>query len=157
MASPEITLRRAVYTLLYAKLTAESYSYNDFYIRESWFPRLDADGVEMEKGILSVITQMSDKEIISRGKAYRQENVVYLQFQRNLVDSGDVDEIDPFVELIEEFFVEIKDNLEVPGYALSRFQFFKDSSNPETAVSPVQLRQNVFEIVGIANFNRGAS
>lgn len=157
MAAPEITLRTAVYTLLHAKLVAETYSYNEFYIRESWFPRIDADGVEMQKGILSVIAQMSDRDIISRDKAYRHEPTVYLQFQKSLVNAGDVSEVDPYIDLVEEFFVAVKDNLTLPGYNLSRFQFFKDSSNPETAVSPVQLRQNVAEIVGIAVFVRGAA
>lgn len=160
MPAPEVELRQAAYVHFTAKLLSNSFSYNDFYIRESWLPKHDALGVELDGGVLSVLSSMSDRMVMTRSRAYQHEVPLYVLFQKNLVNTQDTDEVDAYANLVHEFVETLRNDFNYGAdesnlYAWLRTEFYKDSSSPSTALSPVGVRQGLFELLATVYFFRG--
>ncbi len=156
MTAPEVELRQAVYAFLQVKLAANAFTFNTFTIRQTWQPRDDKSDDTLRDGVLSVVAVMSDQSSISRARAYQTETQIHLIFQKNLVAPDDFEEADEITQVIEEMRGFIRTGFDFAPWAWLKFESYLDSSNPETGINPVTIRQGGFEILVIATFKKGA-
>lgn len=123
--TPEVALRKAVYTAIAAAQVAESLSIFDFTLEQTHYPHADLKALP-DAGIVTVICLAIDEDKITRGNAYQAEVPVQVAVQKK-VDPTDTAGIDEYLGLVGELR-DVARTLDHDTFAWQRTDALKDQN-----------------------------
>ena len=147
MATPETTIRNAVYDRIAAKKVAATFTdYNAFTLEKAYEPHKDLEDLNaLTQGIVYVVRGATDQKRITRSFAATIELPIMVGFQRTC-DPTDITTCDQLADFVEELKDVCRKDVEptLPQTTFDRVESAKDENG--VPYQFVVMRQaNIFE------------